>query len=217
MTSNWIIFGLLLLAMVGASIAAIDAVSEEHTTKSDNNGNNVMPLDYVWSPSMEIVGKDVPPIVRYIRGSNGFVRFGRSGSAFVRFGRDNENNASPDQPEQSRSTRQDQFVRFGRSRPLLVEKVINEQPKIKHEGSYSFLRFGRYNDNNGIRFHGKRSGLSATNLHKLPENIDLLNEIAAARNRASLDRIDTDQTMDNELLEELLRSQGQTNSFPIEN
>lgn len=192
------ILEIILLSLFGKAVigAAIDT-NAEHTQKiADSSPVNHIDTDYWWPSSSELLSppKDYSPFVRFGRNSNnGFIRFGRSGnlgnsgSSFVRFGR------------------ADQFhiPRFGRSRSIGENKRLASQ---------NFMRFGRYNDNNRIRFSGKRNGSGGV-LRKLPEDIEfLLNDLAKSQPQQttkSLDAVDEQAFHDNDALEELYRNQEQ--------
>lgn len=204
------ILEIILLSIFGKAVigAAIDS-SAEHTQKIDNSPPaNRIDTDYGWLPSSDSLAqpKDYSPFERFSRNPNGFVRFGRSGSSFVRFGRAGQFHT----PRNDRTGRDDSFVRFGRSRPKTENGRLVSQ---------NFLRFGRYNDNNRIRFSGKRDGSGGV-LRKLPENIELLlNDLAQPQQSSkSLDLhindADGEQRVhDNIALEELFRNEEQANGI----
>lgn len=195
-----ILLGIFGKAVIGAAIET----SADHTQKIENSPPaNRVDADYWWPLSSESLAQpeEYSPFDRIARNPNGFVRFGRSGSSFVRFGR-------AGQPQRNdRTGRDDSFVRFGRSRSTGQNARLARQ---------NFLRFGRYNDNNRIRFSGKRDG-SGGLLRKLPENIELLlNDLAQPQlSTKSMEHISDaggEQTLrDNIGLDELYRNSEQAN------
>lgn len=202
---NLMILEIILFSIFGKAVigTAIDTAGE-HTQKIENSPPvNRIDLDYWLPPTSDAFtqSKEYPSFVRFARNPNDFIRFGRSGSSFVRFGR------AGHVPRNDRTGRDDGFVRFGRSRSM------DENARLKTQ---NFLRFGRYNDNNRIRFSGKRDG-SGGMLRKLPENIEqLLNNMALQPQQLtkSMDHINDAgvQTIDDTIaLDELYRNQEQAN------
>lgn len=193
MAMTLIILEICLLSLFGKSAiaAAIDS-NAEHTQKVENSPptNHIDTTDDWLSPSpsdslASSIDYNYPSFVRYARNPDGFIRFGRSGSSFVRFGRSRKFSV----PQYDRTGRDDNFVRFGRS----GAQKLNVRPS-----SQNFLRFGRYNDNNRIRFSGKRDGSGGV-LRKLPENFDFLfNDIAQSRSLTTnpRDHVDDDIAFD---------------------
>lgn len=207
---NLMILEIILLSLIGkAAIGAAIDTNAEHTQKiADSSPVNHIDTDYWWPSSSDLFSppKDYSPFVRFARNpNNGFVRFGRSGSSgnsgnsFVRFGRAEQFHV----PRNDRTGRDDSFVRFGRSRSTGENKRLASQ---------NFLRFGRYNDNNRIRFSGKRDGNGGV-LRKLPEDIEfLLNDLAQPQPQQTTKTLDPvgEQTFhDNGALDELYRNQEQ--------
>lgn len=202
---NSMILEIIVLSIFGKAVigAAIEANADHIQKIEPNPPANHVDTDYWWPPSSESLAppEDYSSFVRFARNPNGFVRFGRSGGSFVRFGR------AGHAPRNDRTGRDDSFVRFGRSRSTAQNARLATQ---------NFLRFGRYNDNNRIRFSGKRDGSGGV-LRKLPENIELLlNDLAqpqlSTKPIEHISDANGDQTLrDNIGLDELYRNQGQEN------
>lgn len=200
------ILEIILLSTIGRAVigSAIDT-SAEHTQKIENiSPANRIDTDYWWPSSSDSFAQ--PPqeyasFARFARNPNDFIRFGRSGSSFVRFGR------ASHAPRNDRTGRDDSFVRFGRSRSMGENKRLV---------SHNFLRFGRYNDNNRIRFSGKRDGGGGI-LRKLPEKFELLLKDLAQPQQSikSLEHMndagDEQSRHDIIALDELYRNQEQAN------
>lgn len=210
MGMNLMILEIIFLSTFGRAVigGAIDT-SGEHTQKIENiPPENRIETDYWWptsSDSLAATSKDYPSFVRFARNPNGFVRFGRSGSSFVRFGRAGQFYS----PRNDRTNRDDSFVRFGRSRSMGENKRLASQ---------NFLRFGRYNDNNRIRFSGKRDGSGGV-LRKLPDDFELLlNDLAPQQQSTKpvehVNEADGEQQQhDNVVLDELYRNQEAANGI----